>query len=101
MPFQVNGQFVTTKSSRLPHVAGCGGAFAVTEGAAFAAMMSSADASVAHAAPASPSIIAVETPNFFMLPPPDRFESDRSSRCIQAVRAIAHSHRPILFHYYS
>jgi hypothetical protein len=44
MPFQVSGHFVTTKSSKLVHVAGCGGA--VAEGAAFATAMSSADASV-------------------------------------------------------
>jgi hypothetical protein len=47
MPFQVNGQLVTTKSSRLPHVVGCDGAFVVTVGAAFVTMMSSADAPVA------------------------------------------------------
>jgi hypothetical protein len=66
MPLQVNGQPVTTKSSRLVHVAGSDGAFAVAAGAAFVAMMSSADASVAHAAPASPRIIAAETRNFFI-----------------------------------
>src|SRR3981081_2392562 len=69
MPFQVSGQFVTTKSSRLPHVAGGGGAFVVKAGAAFVAMVSSADASAAYATPTSPRNIAVETPNFFMLLP--------------------------------
>jgi hypothetical protein len=68
--YHVNGQLVTTKCSRLPHVAGCGGAFVVTAGAAFVIMMLSADASVAYAAPASPRIIAVETLNFFILPLP-------------------------------
>src|SRR6266849_2384946 len=67
MPFQVSGQLVTTKSSRLPHVAG---AFAVAAGAAFVTMMSSADASVAYAAPASPKIIDAKTPTFFILPLP-------------------------------
>jgi hypothetical protein len=38
---------VTTKSSRLLHVAGCDGAFVVTAGAAFVAMVLSADASAA------------------------------------------------------
>jgi hypothetical protein len=47
MPFQVSGQFVTTKSSRLSQVAGCEGAFVLSAGAAFVAMMSPADASVA------------------------------------------------------
>src|SRR5258706_16338743 len=75
MPFQVNGQAVRTKSSRLLHVAGCDRAFVVVAGAAFAAMMSSADASVAYAAPASPRMIAVGTPNFFMLAPLDRGRS--------------------------
>src|SRR5260370_2305074 len=65
MPFQVNGQPVTTKPSRLVHVAGCDGAFVVTAGAAFVTVMSSADASVTYAAPASPRITAAETPNFF------------------------------------
>src|SRR6267378_4826438 len=78
MPFQVSGQLVTTKSSRLVHVAGCDGAFAVAAGAAFVAMMSSADASVAHATPASPKIIDAKTPTFFILPPP---EYDRSRSC--------------------
>jgi hypothetical protein len=65
MPFQVSGHAVTTKSSRLPHVAGCDGTFVVTAGVAFVAMTSSAEASVTYAAPASPRITAVETPNFF------------------------------------
>src|SRR5258708_15878434 len=50
MPFQVSGQLVTTKSSRLLHVAGCDGAFVLAAGVAFVVMMSSADASVAQAA---------------------------------------------------
>jgi hypothetical protein len=66
MPFQVSGQLVTTKSSRLVHVAGCDGAFAVAAGTAFVAMRSSADAFVAYAAPASPKIIDAETQNFFI-----------------------------------
>src|SRR5258708_12306785 len=49
MPFQVSGQLVTTKSSRLLHVAGCDGAFVLAAGVAFVVMMSSADASVAQA----------------------------------------------------
>src|SRR5712671_6461339 len=65
MPFQVSGHAVTTKSSRLPHVAGCDGTFVVTAGVAFVAMTSSAEASVTYAAPASPRITAVKTPNFF------------------------------------
>src|SRR5580704_3638661 len=78
MPFQLSGQAVTTKSSRLLHVAGCDRAFVVAAGTAFAAMMSSADASVAYAAPASPKIIDAKTPTFFILPPP---EYDRSRSC--------------------
>src|ERR1700730_6383500 len=42
MPFQVSGQAVATKSSRLLHVAGCDRAFVVAAGGAFVAMMSSA-----------------------------------------------------------
>src|SRR5258708_5498733 len=49
MPFQVSGELVTTKSSRLLHVAGCDGAFVLATGAAFVATTSSADASVAQA----------------------------------------------------
>src|SRR5258708_316256 len=49
MAFQVSGQLVTTKSSRLLHVAGCDGAFVLAAGVAFVVMMSSADASVAQA----------------------------------------------------
>jgi len=77
MPFQVNGQAVTTKSSTLLHVAGGSEALVVAAGTAFAAMMSSADASVAYAAPASPKIIDAKTPTFFIPPPPeyDRFRS--------------------------
>src|SRR5277367_6630387 len=59
MPFQVNGQFVTTKSSKLVHVGGWDGAFALTAGGAFVATMSSADAWVAHAAIKSIPVIAV------------------------------------------
>src|SRR5258707_12888132 len=66
----VSGQFVATKSSRLPHVAGCDEAFVVAAGAAFVAMRSSADASGARAAPASPSIKAAETPKGFIFAPP-------------------------------
>src|ERR1700722_7578146 len=72
MPFQVSGQAVTTKSSRLLHVAG---AIVVAAGTAFVTMMSSADAAVAYAAPTSPKIIDAKTPTFFILPPP---EYDRS-----------------------
>ncbi len=78
MPFQVIGQFVTTKSSRLPHVAGCDGAFAPAASGAFVTMMSSADASVANAAPASRSI-----------------KPDLAVR--QAMRAIAPSCRSMLY----
>src|ERR1700720_4985848 len=48
MPFQVSGQLVTTKSSKLLHVAGGEGAAVLSAGAAFVAMMSPADASVAQ-----------------------------------------------------
>jgi hypothetical protein len=58
MPFQVNGQAVTTKSSRLLQVAGGDRAFVVTAGAVFVTMMSSADASVAQAASRSKPDIA-------------------------------------------
>jgi hypothetical protein len=68
MPFQVSGQAVTTKSSRLLHVAG---AFVVAAGTAFVAMMSSAKAAVAYAAPASPKIIDAKTPILFIVPPPE------------------------------
>jgi hypothetical protein len=47
MPFQVSGQAVTTKSSKLLHVAGGEGAAVLSAGAAFVAMMSPAEASVA------------------------------------------------------
>jgi hypothetical protein len=50
MPFQVNGQAVTTKSSRLVHVAGCDRPFAVVVGAAFVGMMSSAADTCEHVA---------------------------------------------------
>src|ERR1700722_8372495 len=49
MPFQVSGQFVTTKSSRLLQLAGCNGAFVLTAGTAFVIKVSSADAPVAPA----------------------------------------------------
>src|ERR1700730_5986462 len=78
MPFQLSGQAVTTKSSRLLHAAGGDATFVVAAGTAFVSMMmSSADASVAHAAPASPKIIDAKTPTLFMRPPPeyDRFRS--------------------------
>src|SRR3981189_229638 len=77
MPFQVNGQAVTTKSSRLLQVAGCSEALVVAAGTALVALMSSAKAAVAYAAPASPKIIDVKTPTIFILPPPeyDRFRS--------------------------
>src|ERR1700739_2738897 len=68
MPFQVNGQSVTTKSSRLLHVAAWAGAFADAAGKAFVAMASSAAAS---AAPASPKMIAAETANIFTRPLPN------------------------------
>src|SRR5258708_30685539 len=91
MPFQVSGQFVTTKSSRLPHVAG---AFVVTAGAAFVTMMSSADASVAYAAPASPKIIAAKTANFFILPPP---EYDRSRSWAGPTQRLVHRNLDSVF----
>ncbi len=47
MPPQVSGQLVTTKSSKLLHVAGCEGG--VAAGAALVAMVSAADASAADA----------------------------------------------------
>src|SRR5882757_2221319 len=77
MPFQVNGQAVTTKSSRLLQVAGCSEALVVAAGTAFVAMMSSAKTAVAYAAPASPKIIDAKTPTIFIPPPPeyDRFRS--------------------------
>src|ERR1700722_7780942 len=64
MPFQVRGQVVLMKSSKLVHAAG--GAVA---GGAFVTMRSPADASVAQAAPASARITAAGTANFFMSPP--------------------------------
>src|ERR1700682_888612 len=77
MPFQVNGQAVTTKSSRLLQVAGCSEALVVAAGTAFVAMMSSAAAPLAYTAPASPKIIESKTPTIFIPPPPeyDRFRS--------------------------
>src|ERR1700722_13289831 len=78
MTFQVNGQAVMTKSSRLLPVAGCSEALVVTAGAAFVTMMSSAEAAVAHAAPTSAKIIDAKTPTFFILPPT---EYDRSRSC--------------------
>src|ERR1700757_178567 len=77
MPFQVNGQAVTTKSSRLLQVAGCSEAVVVAVGTAFVARMSAAAASVAYTAPASPKIIDAKTPPFFIPRPPqyDRFRA--------------------------
>src|ERR1700733_1755274 len=78
MPFQVNGQAVTTKSSRLLQVAGGSEAAVVAAGTAFVAMMSSAAASVAYTALASPKIIDAKTPTLFIPPPP---EYPRSRSC--------------------
>src|SRR3982074_3578171 len=50
MPFQVSGQLVTTKSSRLVQVAGWDGTFVGAGGAAFVAMMSSAADACEHVA---------------------------------------------------
>src|ERR1700720_131230 len=50
MPLQVSGQFVTTKSSKLVHIGGCDGAFAVAAGAALVAMKSSAAETCEHVA---------------------------------------------------
>src|SRR5258708_24386994 len=50
MPFQLSGQAVTTKSSRLLHVAGCDRAFVVAAGGAFVTMMSSAADACEHVA---------------------------------------------------
>src|SRR5258708_21424510 len=50
MPFQLSGQAVTTKSSRLLHVAACDRAFAAAAGAAFVTMMSSAADACEHVA---------------------------------------------------
>src|ERR1700745_1552595 len=78
MPFQVNGQAVTIKSSRLLQVDGGSEAVVVAAGPAFVAMMSSAEASVAYTAPASPKIIDAKTPTIFIPPPP---EYHRSRSC--------------------
>src|SRR6202043_430175 len=92
MPFQLNGQPVTTKSSRLLHVAGCDRAFVVAAGGAFVAMMSSAaDASDAYGAPASTSINPAETPNFFMLPPIARGRTKRATRARNHFCAVQDS----------
>src|ERR1700722_12615493 len=66
MPFQVRGQLVLIKSSKLVHAAE---AVTAAAGGAFVTMRSPADASVAQAAPASARIITAGTANFFMSPP--------------------------------
>src|ERR1700722_7152361 len=63
MPFQVRGQLVLIKSSKLVHAAG---AVTAAAGGAFVTMRSPGDASVAQA---SARIIAAGTANFFMSPP--------------------------------
>src|ERR1700760_1216254 len=77
MPFQVNGQAVTTKSSRLLQVAGGREAVVAAAGTALVAQTLSADTLSADASVAatSPKIINAKTPTFFILPTP---EYDRS-----------------------
>src|ERR1700726_1495368 len=93
MPFQVNGQAVTTKSSRLLHVAGCDRAFVVAAGCAFVTR-SSADAAGAYAAEASPRIIAMGIANLFVWFDPDRGKNN-DSQC-RGTEAVSEVSRPSL-----
>src|SRR5437899_903752 len=81
MPYQLNGQFVATKSHRLPHAAGAGTA---AGGGAFVTMMLPGDTSAACVAPANPRTIAAKTPAdssnlFISTPPTDGFDCCRST----------------------
>src|SRR5712675_227272 len=89
MPFQVSGQFVTAKSSRLVHVAGWDGAVVPTAGAAFVVMMSSAEASVTHTTNRSNPDIAASLPmRAIVRPPPSIYRPKLPNPSVNCFRSL-------------